>query len=261
MSFSPEILLLFFFIALLAGTIDAIAGGGGLVTLPALLAAGILPSVAVATNKVGAVGGSFSAALHFVRKGHINLRDVVPHILCVFVGAVLGAVAVTFISAHILMLMIPFMLIGFALFFLFSPNIGVKEAHARLSAPLFIGLICPLLGFYDGFCGPGTGTLIVMACVMLQGLNMLKATAMAKVLNATSNIASLLFFILHGHIFWEIGGVMLVGQIVGGNMGARIAISKGQRLIRILMVVVSITMSIKLLLGDAIAALIGQLLH
>lgn len=254
MSFGPEILLLFFLIGLIAATIDAIAGGGGLITLPALLATGVAPAVAVATNKVGAVGGSVSAALHFIRKGHVNLHDLVPHIIGVFIGAVLGAGVVSFLSARILMLMIPFMLIGFALFFLVTPNIGVKEAQARLSAPLFIGFICPLLGFYDGFCGPGTGTLIVVACVMLQGFNMLKATATTKVLNATSNIASLLFFIFHGHIFWEVGLVMLAGQCIGGNLGARLAISKGQRLIRILMVVVSIAMSIKLLLGDVIAA-------
>lgn len=261
MSFSPEILLLFFFIALVAATIDAIAGGGGLITLPALLATGMLPAVAVATNKVGAVGGSFSAALHFIRKGHVRLRDLIPHILCVFVGAVLGAVVVSFLSARILMLMIPFMLIGFAVFFLFSPNLGVREEQARLSAPMFIGFICPLLGFYDGFCGPGTGTLMVVACVMLQGFSMLKATATTKVLNATSNIAALLFFIAHGQIFWEIGLVMLAGQLVGGNLGARIAISKGQRLIRILMVVVSIAMSIKLLLGDTLAAMVVQWFH
>lgn len=256
MNFSPELLLLFFFIAMIAGMIDAIAGGGGLITLPVLLAIGILPSTAVATNKVGAVGGSFSAALHFIRKRHVTLRAAIPHILSVFWGAVLGAVAVSYISAHILMLMIPFMLIGFALFFLLSPNVGVKESRARLSASLFIGVVCPCLGFYDGFCGPGTGTLMVMACVMLQGFSMLKATAMAKVLNATSNGASLLFFIFYGHILWEIGVVMLAGQIIGGNLGARIAISKGQRVIRILMVIVSIVMSTKLLLGDTIAALV-----
>lgn len=258
MSFSPEILLLFFFIALMASTIDAIAGGGGLIMLPALLATGMPPAVAVATNKVGAVGGSFSAALHFIRKGHVSLRALLPHVGCVFIGAALGAAVVSFMSARILMLMIPFMLIGFAVFFLFSPNLGVKEERAKLSVPMFIGLICPLLGFYDGFCGPGTGTLMVVACVMLQGVSMLKATATTKVLNATSNAASLLFFILYGQIFWEIGIVMLAGQLVGGNLGARIAISKGQRLIRVLMVVVSIAMSIKLLLGDTLMALAAQ---
>lgn len=258
MSFGPEILALFFFIALIAGTIDAIAGGGGLIMLPALLATGIAPSAAVATNKVGAVGGSFSAALHFIRKGHVNIRALIPHIGCVFLGAVAGAIVVTFLSAHVLMLMIPFMLIGFALFFLFSPNLGVSEARARLSAPLFIGMVCPLLGFYDGFCGPGTGTLMVVACVMLQGFSMLKATATTKVLNATSNAASLLFFVFQGHIFWGIGGVMLLGQVIGGNIGARIAISKGQQLIRVLMVVVSIAMSIKLLLGDWLVAFVSH---
>lgn len=258
MSFGPEILLLFFFIGLIAATIDAIAGGGGLITLPALLATGISPAVAVATNKVGAVGGSVSAAAHFIRKGHVKVCELVPHIAGVFIGAILGAGVVSFLSARLLMLLIPFMLIGFALFFLFSPTIGMKEAQARLSTPLFIGFICPLLGFYDGFCGPGTGTLMVVTCVVLQGFNMLKATATTKVLNATSNIASLLFFFFHGHIFWELGIAMLAGQCIGGNLGARLAISKGQRLIRMLMVVVSVAMSIKLLLGNTIAAFIVQ---
>lgn len=252
MSFGPDILLLFFFVALLAAIIDAIAGGGGLIMLPALLAIGVSPSVAVATNKVGAVGGSLSAALHFMRKGHVSLRALWRHVLCVFAGAVLGAWAVMLVSPQVLTWLIPFMLIGFALFFLFSPNIGISERQARLSCSVFIGVICPLLGFYDGFCGPGTGTVMVIACVLLQGTSMLTATATAKVLNATSNIASLLFFVLYGHIYWDIGLAMLTGQLIGGNLGARLAISKGQKLIRILMVIVSLAMSAKLLLGDAL---------
>lgn len=253
MSFGPDILLKFFFIAMLAGSIDAIAGGGGLITLPTLLATGMPPSIAVATNKVGAVGGAFSAALHFVRKGHVTLHDIIFHIVFVFIGATLGAALLLVLPSRILMLLIPFMLIGFALFFLFSPNIGASEGKARISKVLFVGGICPVLGFYDGFCGPGTGTLMVIACIMLQGSSMLKAMAMAKVLNTTSNLASLLFFIAYGHIYWGIGLVMLVGQCVGGNLGARLAISKGQRLIRIFMVVMSVAMSIKMLI-DAGAA-------
>lgn len=260
MSFSPDILVMFFFIAALAGTIDAIAGGGGLIMLPTLLATGMPPSVAVATNKVGSVGGSFSAALLFVRKGHVILRDIVPHIICVFIGAVLGAALLLVLPSSILKLLIPFMLIGFAIFFLFSPNIGVNEGRARISRTFFIGGLCPLLGFYDGFCGPGTGTLMVVACIMLQGCSMLKATAMTKVLNTTSNLASLLFFIAYGHIIWEIGLVMLVGQCVGGNLGARLAISKGQCLIRILMVVMSVVMSVKMLMGDGADKWIQSLL-
>ena len=251
MEFSLEILGLFFLIALAAGTIDGIAGGGGLITMPALLALGLPPTAAVATNKLGATGGSFAAALHFVRARHVNLREFWPWMLASFVGSIFGSFLLTQLDNRFLEKAIPILLIGFALYFLFSPRVGAEDRKKRLSLPLFGLTLVPLIGFYDGFFGPGTGSFFTLAAVTLLGFNLLKATAHAKQLNFASNAASLLFFIYYGEIYWVLGGVMLIGQLCGGMLGARMAVRNGQQLIRWVMVIVSVLMSAKLIIYPA----------
>lgn len=249
MEYGLEVLTLFFFIGMGAATVDAIAGGGGLIVMPALMSLGVPPAVAVATNKVGAVAGSFSASVHFIRHGQINPWQIRWMIVMTFIGSLLGGMVLTQLNPAILSRLIPFLLIGFALYFIFSPNVGKQDHVARCSRVAFVGLICPLLGFYDGFFGPGTGALMAISCVLLQGFNLVKATAHAKVLNFTSNLAALLFFIFFGKICWSLGLVMLAGQLVGGYLGAHLAARKGQGLIRLVMVTVTIVISIKLLLS------------
>lgn len=248
MDMGIDVLTLFFFIGAGASVIDAIAGGGGLIVMPALLAFGVPPAVAVATNKVGSVAGSFSASVHFVRHGQIHPRDIRWMIVTTFLGALAGGWFLTQLDPAFLSRLIPFLLIGFALYFIFSPNVGKQDQVARCPRWIFIALICPLIGFYDGFFGPGTGALMAISGVLLQGFNLIKATAHAKLLNVTSNVAALIFFIAFGHIYWTLGLVMLAGQLIGGYFGAHLAASKGQGLIRLVMVVVTITISIKLLL-------------
>ncbi|EKT55649.1 TSUP family transporter [Providencia sneebia] len=254
---APEVYLLLFFVALFAGFIDSIAGGGGLLTIPALLSAGITPVEALATNKLQAVGGSFSSTLYFVKRKAISLREQrFPFIMTVF-GSMLGAILIQMISTDFLKQLLPMMIIFVGLYFLLTPSIGIEDRHQRVSMPVFGMTIGLGMGFYDGAFGPGTGSFMALGYVLLLGYNLAKATAHAKLLNFASNLGSLVFFIIGGHVLWTLGFVMLIGQMVGARLGARLVLTKGQKLIRPMIVVISLLMSIKLLHdnhGDAIKA-------
>lgn len=243
-----ELAPLLFALALLAGLIDAIAGGGGLITVPALLWAGLPPVAALATNKAQAVWGSLAATLHFVREGAIDLRRTGFMVLCTFVGSALGALLVQHLGSELLARLVPLLLIGFALYFLFSPRISDLDSKQRIGLPAFALTVGFGVGFYDGFFGPGTGTFFAMGFVALLGFGMRRATAHAKLLNLTSNLAALLFFLLGGHVVWSLALVMAGGQLAGGWLGAHLVIKHGARLVRPLLVVVSLVISLKLLL-------------
>ncbi|QWP78595.1 TSUP family transporter [Lysobacter sp. K5869] len=247
MEFSYDILLALFFISILAGCIDSIAGGGGLITLPALLAFGMPPAAAIATNKLGAVAGSFSASVHFIRLKQVRLADIRPAMAATFAGSLLGGFALTRIDSSILSYLIPVLLIGFALYFVFAPSVGSEDREGRISQGAYAVFVALTIGFYDGFFGPGTGTFFAISAVMLLGYNMIRATAQAKVLNFCSNLAALLFFLAKGAIVFEVGLAMLCGQIVGGAIGARLVVRSGTRLIRAVMVCVALAISVKMI--------------
>ncbi|MDO6541233.1 TSUP family transporter [Photobacterium sanguinicancri] len=248
MEFSYEVIAILFGVAALAGFIDAIAGGGGLLTVPALLSVGIPPAQALATNKLQSSFGSFSASLYFVRNGLVNLKTMRLAIACTFVGSAIGAELVQFIDAGVLTSIIPLLLLGISLYFLFAPQAGVGGGEAKLSETAFAFSVGFGIGFYDGFFGPGTGSLFTICFVAIAQLSMIEATARTKVLNFTSNIAALLFFIMAGLPVWEIGLTMAVGGFIGARFGAKVAITKGRKLIRPMVVVISMVMAIKLLL-------------
>ncbi|NBC49424.1 MAG: TSUP family transporter [Gammaproteobacteria bacterium] len=245
-----EIAPLMFTLALAAGLIDAIAGGGGLITVPALLWAGLPPVAALATNKAQAVWGSFAATAHFVRQGAIALRRAAFTVACTFVGAALGALSVQHLSTALLEQLVPLLLIGFALYFLVSPRVSDLDSHQRIRVPVFALTIGVGVGFYDGFFGPGTGTFFAMGYVALLGLGLRRATAHAKLLNFTSNLAALMVFLAGGHVVWMLALIMAVGQLIGGWLGAHLVLRHGARLVRPVLVIASIAVSLKLLVGD-----------
>ena len=244
---NPEILLLLLTIAGIAGFIDAIAGGGGLLILPVLLWTGLTPAQALATNKLQAVFGSFSATVRFLRQGTIDLRSMIRAIIFAFIGSACGTICIQLIDSAALEKLIPVLLISFALYFLFSPRVGDEDAKPRISLDLFSFTIAFVIGFYDGFFGPGTGSFFAMAFVMLLGYNLIKATAHAKLLNFTSNLAALIFFIIGGQVIWKVGLVMAVGQFIGGYLGAYMVLRHGSSLIRPLLVIISLSITLKLL--------------
>lgn len=247
MEFELSILLVLLLTGFFAGLIDAIAGGGGMIALPVLLSCGLTPVEALATNKLQGSFGTFSASRYFVKKKLVNLKDMRVAILCTFLGSVAGTLLIQTMDSQFLATLMPALLIAISLYFVFSPSISDEDKHNRLGATLFGLLIGTSIGFYDGFFGPGTGTFFTLAYVALAGYGMAKATAHSKILNFTSNIASVVFFTIGGHVVWLAGFTMAFGQLIGGRLGAKLVITKGTRLIKPLIVTTTLLLSGKLL--------------
>lgn len=246
MELSLQILAILFVVACVAGFIDAIAGGGGLITIPALLMAGLPPAMALGTNKLQSCGGSFSASLYFLRQKAVNLKEIWLLILMTFIGAVLGTILIQLVDSSLIKRAIPFLVLAIGLYFLLTPSLGEEDRQKRISYSVFAFTAGFGIGFYDGFFGPGTGSMFSLAFVTLLGFNLAKATAHAKVLNFTSNIASLIFFLIGGKVIWSVGLVMMVGQFIGGNLGAKMVLTKGKMLIRPMVVMMSFIMTAKM---------------
>lgn len=247
MELTFDIIVMLFGVAVAAGFIDAIAGGGGLLTIPALLSTGMPPAMALGTNKLQACGGSFSASLYFIRKKAVSLRQVSLLILLTFIGSMCGTLLVQWVDVQALKVALPFLILVIGVYFLFSPSLGEKDRPQRIGYPLFAFTAGFGLGFYDGVFGPAVGSFYTLAFVLLLGFNLAKGVAHAKVLNFTSNFASLLFFMLGGAVLWKVGLIMLVGQFIGAFFGARMVLSKGKQLIRPLLVTISFLMVAKML--------------
>ncbi|MES9844654.1 MAG: TSUP family transporter [Candidatus Sedimenticola sp. PURPLELP] len=243
------LLLLLFGTGLVAGAVDAIAGGGGLIALPVLLSTGLSPVQALATNKLQGSFGTFSSSLFFIRKKQVDLKQAAFMVACTFIGSMLGTVLVQMIDLSFLTALIPILLILVALYFLFTPNLREEQARHRISSALFGATVGFGGGFYDGFFGPGTGSFFLIGFVTLLGYGLIKATAHTKILNFASNIGSLALFIVGGHVVWTLGLTMALGQFIGGRLGAHLAFRKGAKIIRPLIVIVTLSISLKLLYG------------
>ena len=228
----------FFVAAFLGGFIDAIAGGGGLITLPAIMAMGVPPHLALGTNKLQGVFGSFTATLNFTKKGLIDYKECFVGIVFTFIGALIGATLILFLNANFLKIIIPFLLIAIFIYTLFMPKIGESDRAAKMNEGLFYVVFGLILGFYDGFFGPGAGSFWMFAMVALIGLNLKKAVAHTKALNFTSNIVALGVFVAGGQILWLVGFLMAVGQILGAYFGSNLVIKKEVKFIRTMFLIV-----------------------
>ena len=218
-------------VAFVTGIIDAIAGGGGLIMMPALLFAGVPPVNALATNKLQSMWRA-------------NLLTII----LVFVGAGLGVIAVQSIDTKALSLIIPLLLMAVALYVLFSPRMSDEDAHQRISARGYAP-VGAAIGAYDGFFGPGAGSFYTASLVGLRGLGLTRATALTKLFNVTSNVASVILFAVGGQMFWVLGLCMAAGAMLGGWIGSHTAMRFGARLIRPLLVLLSLGLTGRLLWG------------
>lgn len=244
---SWEIIALLFFAGLSAGFIDAIAGGGGLISVPALFAAGLPPQIALGTNKMQSTWGTLMAVRKYAKAGLVSWHQVRLTVLITFAFACLGAWVVTLVSNAVLKMIVPWMLLGIAVYVLLSPGLGKTAVKARLSLAGFACLAGSVLGFYDGFFGPGTGTFWALACISLLGLELTRATAFTKVVNLTSNMASLMIFVWKDCVDYRVAAAMIAGQLIGGRLGAHMAIKHGAGFIRIIFIIVVFAMVAKLL--------------
>lgn len=235
-------------VAVLTGFIDAIAGGGGLIMMPALLTAGLPPVNALATNKLQSVFGTGVAMANFGRKGHIDWTGNRLAMALVFAGAVGGALLVQRISIAALNLIIPLLLVIAAIYIVLSPRMTDEDVRHRLTARGYAP-VGGAIGFYDGFFGPGTGTFFTTSLSALRGHGLTRATAMTKAFNFTSNVASVIVFALAGKMVWLLGLSMAAGAMLGGWIGSHTAMRFGASVIRPLLVIISLAMTARLLWG------------
>jgi len=244
---SVEILMILIAAGFVAGFIDAIAGGGGLIALPAMLLAGVPPLTALATNKIQGFFGAATAALSYARGGHVDLsRQIGPAILS-FVASIVGALLVSQLPTDLIRLILPVLLIGVALFFALQRGLNDQDREQRMTPFVFSAAMVPLIAGYDGLLGPGTGSFFMLAFVSLAGYGILKATAHTKLLNCASNAGAILAFAFVASPLWMTGLAMGVAQIFGARLGASLAQRIGARLIKPLLVCTTLAMAAKLL--------------
>ncbi len=233
-------------VAFVAGVIDAMAGGGGLLTIPALMAAGVPPVAAIATNKLQSSFGTASAVYAFARKGRIDFRRFLWPAVAAFVGSVVGAWVLQRLDPSFLEGFVPILLLLMVVYFLVAPKASEEDRHSRLGKASLIAIVA-LIGFYDGFFGPGTGSFLTTVLVALFGMGLVSATAHTKLLNLASNIAALITLVIGGHVLWLVGLVMAVASVAGGQVGAWLAMRIGGRMIRPVLLVMAVLLIAKLL--------------
>jgi uncharacterized membrane protein YfcA len=235
-------------VAFVAGFIDAIAGGGGLIIMPALLVSGVPPLQALGTNKLQSMCGTFVAMRNYGAKGLIDWQPNLATALIVFAGSAGGAILVQYVDARTLALVIPLLLLANAVYILVSPRMSDEDAHQRVSAAGYAP-VGGAIGLYDGFFGPGTGSFFTSSLVALRGYGLTRATALCKFFNWTSNVAAVLLFAIGGKVLWLLGASMAVGAMAGGWLGSHTAMRFGAKLIRPLLITASVAMTARLLWG------------
>jgi len=251
---APAVLLLLVLAAALAGWVDAVSGGGGLVQLPALLVGlpDAAPATVLGTNKLSSIIGTSAAALTYGRAAVTDLATAVPMAAAAFVGSAIGAVTATHLPGSFFRPLAMALLVVVGGWTLVRPALGEEqslrwhggEAHARhRAAAVTMGAV---IGLYDGVFGPGTGTFLVFGLVALLGYSFLNASAIAKVVNVSTNLAALLVFGLGGHILWALGLTMGAANLVGGVLGARTAVRRGSGFVRLVFLAVVAVLLVKL---------------
>ena len=242
--FSIYIWPLLFCAAFFAGLVDAVAGGGGLIQVPALFAAypDVPPATLLSTNKLASVGGTLNAARKFLRHVSLPWAVVGPAIVAAFIGSLMGANAVSHFPAEPLRKALPFVLVFLLIYTWFQPSLGEAHApkevsHYQKFKALLLGLT---IGFYDGFFGPGTGSFLLFGFVRFFGFDFLHASAATKLVNISTNLAAILMLASLGQINWPLGFVMMVANIAGSQFGSRLAIKHGSGFVRkVFLVIVS----------------------
>jgi uncharacterized membrane protein YfcA len=236
---SLQVTLLLAGVAFVAGTVDAIAGGGGLFTLPALLAAGLPPHIALGTNKGQSVFGATASFVSFFRSGKIDLTRLKVAFTFGLVGSILGALALLAMRPEPLRPIIIVLLVAAALVVVLRGHVKVSLQPKNITHPkMIVACIAIVFGAYDGFFGPGVGSMLIVAFVIFFGDSLIIASANAKVVNLASNLAAVVIFAIRGTVLWKISLPMAIGNALGASFGARLAIKRGDRFVRIVILVV-----------------------
>ncbi|MBP2703837.1 TSUP family transporter [Microbispora sp. RL4-1S] len=232
-----------------AGWVDAVVGGGGLLQLPALILAGLSPVQALATNKSAAILGTASAALTYARRTKLDRAVAVPAGALAVVFAGLGAASAALLDADVLKPIVMVVLLGVAAFVTLRPSFGrVPHPHLRTGARVLTAVAVAGAGiaFYDGILGPGTGTFLLIAFTSILGMDFVRASATAKVINTGTNLGALIVFAAQGHVWWTLGLSMAVCNIAGAQIGARMALRRGAGFVRVVLLCVVVALVAKL---------------
>ncbi|WP_264737401.1 TSUP family transporter [Cytobacillus firmus] len=235
-----SILLILIVFGFLAAFIDSVVGGGGLIALPALLFTGLSPAGAVATNKLASTIGSLTSTIMFYRSGKIDIKSVIKFFPLTFIGSMVGAWTVHLMNPELLKPVMLIMLALVAIYTSFKKDWGSISAPKKLSIRHFIIFVIVIfsIGFYDGFLGPGTGSFLMFAFLLI-GFDFLKAAGNAKFLNFGSNIAGLMMFMFLDQVNLTYGIIMGIAQIAGAICGSRFAIKRGSNYVRALFITVT----------------------
>ncbi len=240
----------------LAGLVDSVAGGGGLISLPAYLVAGLPPHCATATNKCSSTFGTMLATVRYLRHGHLHRQSAALSVVCALSGSWLGARLNLWLPERYLYWFLLGALPVIALVILFKRELGQTDRTNRYSKTgllVRVAVIALAIGCYDGFFGPGTGTFLMLALTGLCGFDLLTASGNTKVINLSSNLAAFVTFAFSGNILWALGIPAALFNIAGNYVGSGLALKNGARVIRPMLLVV-----LGLLLGTVIYDLAAQ---
>lgn len=244
-SVSLDVLLPLFCIAVVAGFIDTLAGGGGLISLPALMLSGVPPLAALGTNKLQGSMGTATATFILLKNKKIYWAHIKPFMLAAFLGAAIGAGIIQCVNTAALAFVIPIVLLCIATYFLISPLFNLNASKPKLTEEKYKTWVLPAIGCYDGMFGPGTGSFFALAGVALRGQALIPSTAIAKPLNFATNVASLMVFLVAGKVVWTIGFSMMLGQVLGAWLGAHSLFKINPAYLRVVVILMCTGMLIK----------------
>ncbi|UCV10364.1 TSUP family transporter [Dechloromonas denitrificans] len=221
--------------AFFAGMVDAVVGGGGLIQIPVLLSS--FPQTAIptlfGTNKVSSIAGTSASLWRYARAVSIPWRIVLPATATALLGAWIGAALVAWISREAMRPLVVVMMLTVAIYTFMRKDLGQSEEREASPRDAWLGALFGLvIGIYDGFFGPGTGSFLIFGFVRLFGMNFVRASASAKVVNVATNISAIGFFASHGPILWAVGLTMAVCNLAGAQVGTQLALKHGAGFIR-----------------------------
>ncbi|WPC42600.1 sulfite exporter TauE/SafE family protein [Clostridium sp. JS66] len=234
-----------------AAFVDSIAGGGGIISVPAFLLAGVPPHITLGTNKFSSTCASFTSSLKFMQSGKVDLKILKFLLPFTVIGAVLGVNTVLIIDAKYLNMIVLTLLLFVGIYSLFSKSIGKEDKFKGLcKKSLFLGILLAFsLGFYDGFFGPGTGSFLIFGLIGIYQFDFVRSAGNGKVMNFGSNIASLIMFAFRGQINYKLGIPVAIFMIIGAKFGTKVALKNGAKIIKPLFVTMSLCVALKILYG------------
>lgn len=234
----------------LGGFVDAIGGGGGLITLPAYLLAGLPMHQAIATNKLSSACGTTLATLRFIKNGLVNLKFAIPSVISAIIGSSIGA-RLSLLADEGLMEKLLFVVLPIAAFIVLNKNLFKDKEEAILTPntnAYFVSVMAALIiGMYDGFYGPGTGTFLIIAFTVWGKMNVSTANAQAKTINLTTNLTSFTIFLLNGQVLFSLGIAGAICNMIGGYLGAGLVMQKGSKIVKPVILFVLFLLFLKIL--------------